>query len=109
MWIDDEGVAHSVALPDPAHVMTGNFRSSLDTIAAADGDALRSIVKRAEARAYGADWSDLDRSKLHVGAPPPAELLQGRVTSPEDVDRAIFKVAPRWRLDAILALDDYLD
>ena len=108
MWIDDEGLTHTVALPDPSRLMADDFRTSLDTIAARDRAALRDIVERAESRASQADWSDLRGSEIHVGAPAPSDLLHGRVITREDVARALDRVAPRWRLDAILALDDYL-
>jgi hypothetical protein len=109
VWIDDEGVTHTVALPDPSRVMADDFRTSLDTIAVSDHAALRGVVERAESRANQADWSELKGSEVHVGAPAPSDLLHGRVLTREDVAHAIDRVAPRWRLDVILALDDYLD
>jgi hypothetical protein len=55
------------------------------------------------------DWSELRGSEIHVGAPAPSGLLQSRVTTAEAVADAIDGVVPRWRLDVIMALDDYLD
>jgi hypothetical protein len=109
MWIDDDGVTHTVALPDPTRVMSDDFRASLDALVAGDRDALRVIVEHAEMRAHEADWSDLVGSEIHVAAPAPVDLLQGRLATPDDVAHAIDQVVPRWRLDVILALDDYLD
>jgi hypothetical protein len=109
MWIDDDGVTHTVALPDPTHVMTDDFRASLDALVARDRDALRAIVERAEIRAHETDWSELVGSEMHVAAHAPAELLQGRLATPDDVAHAVDQVVPRWRLDVILALDDYVD
>lgn len=60
-------------------------------------------------RAYESDWSDLVGSELHVDAPAPPDLLQGQVASPDDVALATDQVWPGWRLDVIMALDDYLD
>jgi hypothetical protein len=109
VWIDDDGVTHSVAQPDPTRVMSIDFRESLDRLAVGDRQALRLVVERAEARAYETDWSDLRGSEIHVRAAPPDGLLCGLVASPDDLERAIEQVVPRWRLDAIFALDDYLD
>ena len=88
--------------------MSDEFCTSLDAVAASDRAALRSIVERAEMRHHGADWFDLSRSEVHVGAPAPTDLLQGRVVTAADVAHAIDRVVPRWRLDVIQALDDYL-
>jgi hypothetical protein len=109
VWIDDEGVAHTVALPDPTLVMSEDFRSSLDTLAARDREALCAVVEHAEMRAYETDWSDLRGSEIHVRAAAPADLLRGHLVTPDDLVHAIDQVVPRWRLDVILALDDYLD
>jgi hypothetical protein len=109
VWIDGDGVAHTVALPDPTRVMSEDFHESLDALAARDRPALRLVVKRAEVRAYEADWSDLRGSEIHVRAAAPVGPLRGRVVSPDDLAHAIDRVVPRWRLDTILALDDYLD
>ena len=109
MWIDDDGVTHTVALPDPTWVMSKDFRESLDGLVAGGREALRLVVERAEARANEADWSDLRGSEIHVRAAAPVGLLHGRVMNPDDLAQAIDQVVPRWQLDAILALDDYLD
>ena len=109
VWVDGEGVGHTAALPDPTRVMTADFQATLDALIGRDREAVRGIVEHAEKRAYEADWSDLAGSEIHVGAPAPADLLRGHLASPDDVARAIDQVVPRWRLDVILALDDYVD
>jgi hypothetical protein len=108
VWIDEEGVAHTAALPVPTQVMTEDFRTSLDAVASSNLTALRMEVERAEVRAYDTDWSELRGSEIHVGAPAPSGLLRGHVATPEAVADAIDAVVPRWRLDVIVALDDYL-
>ncbi len=106
--MDDEGVAHTVALPDPTQVMSQDFHASLATLAARNREALRAVVELAEMRAYKMDWSDPRGSEIHVRAPAPVDLLRGHVATPNDLANAIGEVVPRWQLDAILALDDYL-
>jgi hypothetical protein len=109
VWIDDDGVLHTVALPDPADAMTEEFRVGLDSITGERRNALRALVEGAQMRVFEAEWSGLPRSEDHVGAAPPTGLLQGEVRAPEDVARVIDDVEARWRLDAIEAIDDYID
>lgn len=66
-------------------------------------------VELAEERVVDSDWSQLQPSENEPGQPPPMDLLRGAVTSPIDVARAIDDVDLRWRLDAIMALDDYVE
>jgi hypothetical protein len=109
VWIDDENVAHTVALPDPTVVMTDEFRTSLDTIADGNRAALQGIVESAEMRAYASDWSDMNGAETHASVAPPGDLLKGRIVRPEDLASAIEQVDLRWRLDVIMALDDYME
>ena len=43
-----------------------------------------------------------------VGLPPPRKILRGSVEDVADLLAALERVDPRWRLDAILALRDYI-
>ena len=110
MWIDAVGVLHTVALPDPTNVMTDEFRSSLDALAASQGASLRAVVDEAQARIFERDWSGLLRSQDDLTAvSPPRELLRGDISDLQDFADAITRVEAEWRLDAVLALDDYID
>ena len=109
VWIDGDGVLHTVALPDPTIVMTDEFRMSLDSVAASHGAQLRGIVEDAQTSVYERDWSGLVMSQDLVAAAPPLDLLRGEVTDPRDVADDINRVRPEWRLDALMALDDYID
>ena len=108
MWVDESGVAHTVALPDPTDVMADDFRADLDFVALTDLDALQKVIAQAEEQVYEAGWFELSTSKEYVGARPPIALLRGRVLSASDVAGAIEQTDLRWRLDVIMALDDYL-
>jgi hypothetical protein len=44
-----------------------------------------------------------------VGLPPPRKILRGSVEDMADLMAALERVDQRWRLDAILALQDYID
>jgi hypothetical protein len=109
VWIDDDGVLHTVALPDPTDVMTVEFRVGLDSITGVRRDALRALIEDAQMRVFETTWSHLPRTEDYVGAAPPTGLLRGEVMAPEDVARVIDDVEARWRLDAIEALDDYIE
>lgn len=108
MWIDDDGNLHTVALPDPTDVMSDDFRAGLDAVSRSDADSLREVVEHAEEQVYEADWHGLNTSEELVGTPPPVDLLRGDVSTAKDVADAIEQTDLRWRLDVILALDDYL-
>jgi hypothetical protein len=45
----------------------------------------------------------------YIGAAPPSDLLQGRLSRASDVGFAIERTDLRWRLDVIMALEDYLN
>lgn len=109
MWIDVAGVAHTVALPNPTDVMSSEFREALDALPAVEREALRDEVERWEEERYRAGWQGFAVSSDLVGAAPPMALLEGRVQAVVDVEAAVERVAPQWRLDVLMALGDYLD
>ncbi|MBM0124578.1 hypothetical protein [Pimelobacter simplex] len=109
MWIDEDGVLHTVALPDPTILMTEEFRMSLDLVLAFRGAQVRGIVEEAQTSLHERDWSFLVAAEGLIAAAPPSHLLRGEVTGPEGVADAISRVEPEWRLDALMALDDYID
>lgn len=109
MWIDDAGVAHTVALPNPTDVMSSEFREALDALAPGDREALGDEVQRWEERLYAAGWQGFAMSSELEGAGPPTALLEGRVQTVGDVEAAVERVDQQWRLDVLVALADYLD
>lgn len=109
MWVDGKGVLHTVALPDPTDVMTGEFRRGLDSLLAAERERLSDIVEDVQARLLEMDWSHVNRSESGIEATPPRDLLRGAVRTFDDVSDAIERVQERWRLDVALALEDYID
>lgn len=109
MWVDGKGVLHTVALPDPTDVMTGEFCRGLDSLLVAERERLRGIIEDVQARLLEMDWSHMNRSEVDVDSTPPRELLHGAVQTSDDVSDAIERVPERWRLDVALALEDYID
>lgn len=109
MWVDDDNVLHTVALPTPTDVMTDGFRRGMDSLIFRDRERLRDLVDDAQDRLLKADWSHLERSESFIGVPPPVDLLDGPARTTSDVALALASVDERWRLDVALALEDYLD
>lgn len=89
--------------------MTEAFRQSLDALAAADPDALDEVIGDAEDAAFSRDWSELGDNDPFVGTAPPVEILRGQLKSASDLASALEQVQPRWQLDVILAVSDYLN
>lgn len=87
--------------------MSEDFRRGLDAIAETDIGALQELVAQAEERIYDADFSRLDTSDEYVGKTPPTNLLHECPASAKDVADAIEQTNLRWRLDVVMALDDY--
>lgn len=112
MWIDDEGRLHTVALPDPAEVMTDEFRQSFDTLIDRHADEVTELISGEEDAFYASGinrGAPIDAGERDFeGLPAPQDLLVGPVSSLEDLRARIEAVDARWRLDVICALDDYV-
>lgn len=89
--------------------MTEEFRQTLNVLIQAEPDALAQVIEDAEDAAYSRDWSDLDHSEEYVGLPAPVGILRGAIETPQDLTAALGRVEPRWMLDAIMAVSDYVD
>ena len=111
VWIDGAGVFHTVALPDPRHIMTVQFVGALDRMIEQDLDATNDVVASAEDKFYE---TELGREfpgeeSLFEAMQPPSGLLDAAPTDADGLKRIIDAVDRRWRLDVIIALTDYLD
>lgn len=112
MWVDDEGVAHTVALPKPRQLMTKSFRRALGALVDSHGARLDELLAEAEDTLLAGGALTPDEPEVRVifeGRPPPAKILHGEPKSPEAVAEAVGQVDTRWRLDVVLALQDYVD
>lgn len=110
MWVDEEGVCHTVALPDPTDLMSDVFRQSLDQLMLQDQEDLDEAIETEEMRFFderaGLLVRDADEVEF-VGAAPPLGLLAEPVGTVDDLRQVIRGIDDRWRLDVLLALDDY--
>lgn len=110
MWIDVKGVCHTVALPDPAELMSDEFRHGLDRLISERGEEISDLVSTEEERFYrehaAGPVSGPEESGFE-GLTPPLGLLRGSVTTVEELSARIGAVEHRWRLDVLVALDEY--
>ena len=110
MWVDDDGVAHTVALPKPKQLMTKSFRGSLQRVVQSDPEAVEVALETAEEQMFevkpAAAVPTVEAG--FVGLPPPRKILRGSLEDVADLLAALERVDPRWKLDAILALQDYI-
>lgn len=112
VWIDADGVAHSVAVPDPSDLMSSTFQSALDALLVTDREAVVLTLEQVETRLFAQDLTalaDPEKEAVFEGLAPPGLLLDGHVSTPGDVRAVVECVEWRWRLDVICALDDYID
>lgn len=109
MWKTPDGQAHTVALPDPTSAMTQEFIESLHALEPDACIALAASVEEAQE-----DFFDLldDVEPTGPTSPDedglPGEYLQGLFESAEDIAHYLNQIDVQWRLDALLAVDDYL-
>lgn len=112
MWVDPKGVAHTVAVLDPATLMDPVFRAALAVLAEHASDDILGLLEECEMAVYddvAVSKQDPEIEEFFEHAPPPKELLTGTVTSPAALRVAIESTDPRWRLDAVCAVVDFLD
>ncbi len=111
MWVDDKGVCHTVALADPTWLMSDTFRRSLGRLMARDPDDLDDVFETEETRFFEeravSPLRDSEEAEFVAAIPPPS-LLDGPVETVDDLRQLLRGIDNRWRLDALLALDDYL-
>ena len=109
MWKTPDGQAHTVALPDPTSAMTQDF---VDSLRALDADERTAFAALVEAAQEG--FLDLldDVEPTEPTSPDkdglPSEYLEGSFESAEDIARYLNRMDIQWKLDALLAVEDYL-
>ena len=112
MWVDEQGVAHTVALPKPKQVMTKSFRHSVDSLLRTERSQVETLLAAAEEAIFEHGlWEPIDpgAETEFEGRPPQTKILDGVLAEAKDLRSAIDAVDLRWRLDVVLALQDYVD
>jgi hypothetical protein len=109
MWRTPDGRAHTVALPDPTTAMTPDFVESLRALGPDARIALAALLDEAQEEFFDL-FHDVDPTEA---APPhedglPGAFLQGTFGSAKDIARYLNDIDVQWKLDALLAVEDYL-
>jgi hypothetical protein len=109
VWVDSEGVCHTVALPDPTVLMSEAFQDTLDQLLRTALEEVAQIIEAEEMRFYedGPRVFPSDNEAEFVGVVPP-EVLTEPVKTTADLKSLLRRLDSRRRLDALAALDDYL-
>lgn len=111
MWVDGQGACHTVALPDSTFLMSTVFRQSLDQLILGDQEDLAALIEMEQMRFFEEMSAALlweSEETDFVAAAPPLMLLKESVETLEDLRKLIRGIDTRWRLDALLALEDYV-
>lgn len=113
MWMDAEGVAHTVALPDPRPAFSDDLMGALVIAATTDSAPLAALVDDLLERVE-ADLKDSPRDERLVGvALPDGTITDVTEPPPDDVVArlrdALVAVPAHFLLDALLATEDLLD
>lgn len=111
MWVDADGVGHTVALPDPASAMSPETVASLDALSEDE----RERVLKALDDYYWNDYIAGSRSEMIAaglapeGVPLPDGFLGGVIKSANDALAAVKATEAAWRIDVLEAIRDYLE
>ena len=101
-----------MALPKPKQVMTKSFRHSVDSLLRTDRAQVEAVLAAAEEAIFEHGMGEPIEQGTETefeGRPPPAKVLDGVLAEAKDLRPAIDAVDLRWRLDVVLALQDYVD
>lgn len=112
VWVDEQGVAHTVALPKPKQVMTKSFRHSVDFLLRTERAQVETVLAAAEEAIFEhgpGEQIDPSTEAEFEGLPPQRKILDGVLAEAKDLRSAIDAVDLRWPLDVVLALQDYVD
>jgi len=110
MWVTPDGVAHTVALPDPTSAMQDNFTASITSLSEDDRDALSRRILELEDEIFAFIES---RDDAIPDAPNDEGLLdgylQGRFESVDAISDYLGRIELPWQLDALTAVQELLD
>jgi hypothetical protein len=109
VWVTLDGVAHTVALPNPRDVLATRTRVSFATLRRdLAGDVVGNLLDGEEEAIFENDLVP-DADKSFVDAAPPRGILDADVSTADRLRAAVQGVDLRWRLDVVLALQDLID
>ena len=107
MWVDDAGVMHTVAIPEPRRLVPPALLHALASLSVDDRDELRERL------------DDMYDELSDVLAPGTGEVALALDETEVDwtldgtgalaVEAMVRRVEPLWRLDVLLVVQDLLD
>jgi hypothetical protein len=108
MWMDADGIAHTVSLPDPSRAMAPETVASLDALSE---DERARLVDALDARweALLASSPEVGAALAPEGAPLPDGSVTGVISCVEDAIDVVDAAEDAWRLDVLLAIQDYVE
>ena len=111
MWLDERGVIHTCAFADPSMVVKDELLADIHRLARADVQAVDDELERLEEEFFESFEIDYDRNAedAFVEQWLPMGILAGRASSLVSLRELIAGVDQRWRLDAILVVQDLAD
>lgn len=111
MWIDANGVGHTVALPDPSVAMSAETVDSLKAMAPSARAELMDLLDDYYWNDYVArSRRELVRSPMAPeGAPLPAGYITAVIGSAQDGVELVKATEPAWRIDVLEALQDFFE
>ena len=104
MWRDDDGLLHTVALPDPSSVLPPDLDELLVSLEHPRRMDLFEELEALEVELFDR-FSEADVSGVE-GEPLATVLLPSGISTAEGLLAATREVEAEWRLDVILALQD---
>jgi hypothetical protein len=111
MWVDADGVTHTVALPDPSSAMSATTIAALNALSGDERVRVLGVLDDY----YWNDYIANSRSEIiasHLapeGAPLPDGFLAGPIRSAEEALALVKSTEPAWRIDVLEAIQDYLE
>jgi len=109
MWVAEDGVQRTIALPDPSDVLSEEGLSTFAVlVSAADRDELELWIDDRLLALHDATFKP-DPDGVFVERVPAAGMLDGDLSTYEGLGAALDDVDPRWQVDLLLALHDLID
>lgn len=110
MWLSKDGVMNTVALPEPATVLGPDFLEGLRVLVTAGREGLSETLDDFEEHLFETSW-EYDEAIEHQfqDAAPHSVLLVSAPKSFSGLRDLLNEVEARWRLDAVMAIQDVMD
>ena len=111
MWLDSQGVGHTVALSDPSSGMSPETVASLNALSASEQVRVLEALDDWYWNEYIASSRDEFIASIlaPVGAPLPQGFVIGTISSAAEALAIVRATEPAWRIDVLEAIQDYLE